>query len=392
MFCNNCGNQIPDHVKFCPKCGMSTGETVTQPQHPNYGYQPAPQQEQPNYSYQPAPQQEQPNYGYQPAPQQEQPNYSYQPAPQPKPQKPRRAKAPVKVTAGQRVISVILCIFIFIFSFAACFIGVTRATFTSANIRNMCSAGDLTALKITDGGTQKTVAEYLVGNINSQVVDYYKIDENRMNRVLSDSRVNSVVADFVNDYAQLFIFGKKPLYLSEDGVLNELKKLDTVLSTNLNGYSFSGKTDTSKDIIDIKNDMAKGGKLAFLNERNLQDILHVDPYLISNAFSVWVMIVLILLAVALTVLLFLVNKWRIQPSFQCFGVTAIVIGGVFLAIALGALIVSFVFNIYFLGALLRTLAIPSLIFGLVFTAVGVVLVLIAHFMKKRAKALSAEKI
>ena len=29
MFCKNCGNQIPDGVRFCPKCGKVTGAVLS---------------------------------------------------------------------------------------------------------------------------------------------------------------------------------------------------------------------------------------------------------------------------------------------------------------------------------------------------------------------------
>ncbi len=71
-FCNNCGNQINDGAKFCPKCGQIIEGTPQQQgnQQPGQGYQqPGQGYQQPRQGYQ------QPNYAYQ------QPNQGYQQQP-----------------------------------------------------------------------------------------------------------------------------------------------------------------------------------------------------------------------------------------------------------------------------------------------------------------------
>ena len=35
MYCNNCGNVIPDGVAFCPACGAPAQTQQAQPQNPN---------------------------------------------------------------------------------------------------------------------------------------------------------------------------------------------------------------------------------------------------------------------------------------------------------------------------------------------------------------------
>lgn len=46
MFCNNCGNQIPDNSTFCPNCGTAFSQPQQpqqpqyQPQYPQYPQQP----------------------------------------------------------------------------------------------------------------------------------------------------------------------------------------------------------------------------------------------------------------------------------------------------------------------------------------------------------------
>ncbi|HOP09913.1 MAG TPA: zinc ribbon domain-containing protein [Oscillospiraceae bacterium] len=68
MFCNNCGQQIPDNAAFCPKCGhsISPSPAKTAPT-PDPAPAPVYQQPAPTYQPQPAPVYQQPVYQAQPA-------------------------------------------------------------------------------------------------------------------------------------------------------------------------------------------------------------------------------------------------------------------------------------------------------------------------------------
>lgn len=53
-FCRNCGNQVSDGIKFCPKCGQAVDGTSQQQvyQQPNQAYQQQQVYQQPNQAYQ----------------------------------------------------------------------------------------------------------------------------------------------------------------------------------------------------------------------------------------------------------------------------------------------------------------------------------------------------
>lgn len=100
MFCNNCGNQIPDNSAFCPNCGAA----FSQPQQPVYQQPQQPQYGQPQYGQ---PQYGQPQYGQ---PQYGQPQYG-QPGGYMPPQKP--AEEPGKGMAIASLVLGILSFFCF---------------------------------------------------------------------------------------------------------------------------------------------------------------------------------------------------------------------------------------------------------------------------------------
>ena len=77
MFCKNCGQEIPEGVKFCGNCGTPVAVQAPEPQpapaqQPQYQAAPQPQYQAPQPQYQ-QPQYQQPVYAA-PAAQQEQPN------------------------------------------------------------------------------------------------------------------------------------------------------------------------------------------------------------------------------------------------------------------------------------------------------------------------------
>jgi hypothetical protein len=53
MFCESCGNQLPDNAKFCTACGATTGRPQTAPAQP--AYTPPPPPAQPVYNHASAP-------------------------------------------------------------------------------------------------------------------------------------------------------------------------------------------------------------------------------------------------------------------------------------------------------------------------------------------------
>ncbi|NCA98687.1 MAG: zinc ribbon domain-containing protein [Clostridia bacterium] len=62
MFCESCGNQLPDNAKFCTACGATTGRSQAAPAQPAYtppptqpAYTPPPPPAQPAYTHSAAP-------------------------------------------------------------------------------------------------------------------------------------------------------------------------------------------------------------------------------------------------------------------------------------------------------------------------------------------------
>ncbi len=88
MFCQNCGNQIPENTSFCPSCGAMTQQGQPQ-QAPQFEQaQQVPQYGQPQYS--------QPQYG-----QPQYPQYPQQPGyGQPKPSEPGKGMATASLVLG----------------------------------------------------------------------------------------------------------------------------------------------------------------------------------------------------------------------------------------------------------------------------------------------------
>ena len=391
MFCEKCGYQIQGFSKFCPKCGASLADQgFTQPAQgqntgnnnfvnntapANNAYNPA--QAPANNAYNPA--QAPANNNYNPA----QDPYSYRYQPQQQNFRPQAAakplSPPVKTKPVQRVFSIILSILIFSITTSIAFIVISRATFSSKSVKDASKSGQISDITITENGKEKKLAEYLLGNINKDVVRDYKIDEKKIKTILNSSEVKSIITDLTVDYTQLFVYGKDSAYLNEDSIMKDIQSVDQVVYKNT-GYRFS-----SKDYSDIRKDLQNGGKYSFLTESGLKNDVFkgADPKVFSLLFSIPLLIILIIIDLGLIFVIFLINKWKLKLPFTVLGISFMAFGFITLCYSLVAFILSSVFNIYIVSGLITSAAVGNLIFGLVFLALGVVMFILSIKFRKR---------
>ena len=391
MFCEKCGYQIQGFSKFCPKCGASLADQgFTQPAQgqntgnnnfvnntapANNAYNPA--QAPANNAYNPA--QAPANNNYNPA----QDPYSYRYQPQQQNFRPQAAakplSPPVKTKPVQRVFSIILSILIFYITTSIAFIVISRATFSSKSVKDASKSGQISDITITENGKEKKLAEYLLGNINKDVVRDYKIDEEKIKTILNSSEVKSIITDLTVDYTQLFVYGKDSAYLNEDSIMKDIQSVDQVVYKNT-GYRFS-----SKDYSDIRKDLQNGGKYSFLTESGLKNDVFkgADPKVFSLLFSIPLLIILIIIDLGLIFVIFLINKWKLKLPFTVLGISFMAFGFITLCYSLVAFILSSVFNIYIVSGLITSAAVGNLIFGLVFLALGVVMFILSIKFRKR---------
>ena len=369
MFCEKCGYQIQGFSKFCPKCGASLADQgFTQPaQGQNTGNN--------NFVNNTAPA----NNNYNPA----QDPYSYRYQPQQQNFRPQAAakplSPPVKTKPVQRVFSIILSILIFSITTSIAFIVISRATFSSKSVKDASKSGQISDITITENGKEKKLAEYLLGNINKDVVRDYKIDEEKIKTILNSSEVKSIITDLTVDYTQLFVYGKDSAYLNEDSIMKDIQSVDQVVYKNT-GYRFS-----SKDYSDIRKDLQNGGKYSFLTESGLKNDVFkgADPKVFSLLFSIPLLIILIIIDLGLIFVIFLINKWKLKLPFTVLGISFMAFGFITLCYSLVAFILSSVFNIYIVSGLITSAAVGNLIFGLVFLALGVVMFILSIKFRKR---------
>ena len=391
MFCEKCGYQIQGFSKFCPKCGASLADQgFTQPAQgqntgnnnfvnntapANNAYNPA--QAPANNAYNPA--QAPANNNYNPAQdpysnryQRQQQNFRPQAAAKP-------LSPPVKTKPVQRVFSIILSILIFSITTSIAFIVISRATFSSKSVKDASKSGQISDITITENGKEKKLAEYLLGNINKDVVRDYKIDEEKIKTILNSSEVKSIITDLTVDYTQLFVYGKDSAYLNEDSIMKDIQSVDQVVYKNT-GYRFS-----SKDYSDIRKDLQNGGKYSFLTESGLKNDVFkgADPKVFSLLFSIPLLIILIIIDLGLIFVIFLINKWKLKLPFTVLGISFMAFGFITLCYSLVAFILSSVFNIYIVSGLITSAAVGNLIFGLVFLALGVVMFILSIKFRKR---------
>ena len=375
MFCGKCGYEIRGEAKFCPKCGadVKMPDAAQTPSVPTYtednprmvAADDHVRQSQQEYYGEPQPPAAN-GYGYE--------------SPRSKPQ-PKQQKPPQRSTGGQIALSILICVFIYIFTSAAFSVIVTRTALSEDSVRGAAKSGEITSITVDKDGKLVALSEYIVSNINSKLVSKNDITSKKVDSVLRSDRVKKLIEDLAVDFTGMFVFGKEPVHLYEDKIMDDIESLDAVVYREI-GYHF-----TDKDYSDIKNDLQKNGKLSFLVKDNIKSFFGgVEPTVFSAMFSVPVIIVCVVIDLVLLFLLFLVNKRRVKLPFLILGITFMVFGVGCLFESLAAAILSSVFNIYIVSGVLGSFSIPLLIIGLIFATTGAVMFIIQLKIRKRDNA------
>ena len=289
-----------------------------------------------------------------------------------------RRKAYHPTTAGRRVASFFVCLLMLIFGFATLLIGSCRIAFTESNVRKAYHKGSLADLKVDTDEGEKTLTRILMDNVvDSETYLPIPLEETAVNLFLSGSRINTFAENLAVDFTQFFIFGRKPSLLNGAAVTEFLTSISDEIEDSI-AYPMS-----AGDILYI-GQRIDGGDLSFLsideNGNYFKQKYGVDPYVISTAFSVWMLILSAGLFVLCVVLVFVIHHGNLPAGLAANGKAFIFFGVINTLIAAGLLVFSFIKNIFLVSELIRGFAfvmggisIAVLIVGIVFSVIKTIL-------------------
>ena len=482
MFCNKCGNQMPDTAKFCPKCGNRVApradvrtNVVTNPAPANqelktsfYGNsvqnpgpsgnpiqnrqtplreqpikisgptqtQPAREPVQPAWSgaQTPAapdpvsPPVSRPVWPNQPEPAaEEKPVEIYEPVPvnrAEKKEKPQLVLGP-KPSAGKRVVAVFLCIFIFLFGLIGSLLGAARMAYSEKSIDRMME-------KIMDGYDEDANEDELVGvgeltlpsgdalwkvmydaaSENMDLNDQYGISKSEFRTIMGEpftadifgNRLKDIFGYLLGsrDFPETFLRDIANEIEENEGTKRKPGRIAEIANRDDTKYVFAeddlGGFDHLFNESELKEKLGVGDAKKF-TELDLRNMITENPEegkdsfwhdidvlgVIKSLFSLWMLILVCGVVVALLVLLFVLLRSYLRSAFTRSGVTLI---------SLGALVALCGGGIYaaanrillstLLAALLNPLAISLLIIGGGTLVIGLIFaVIIRPLCRKR---------
>lgn len=286
-----------------------------------------------------------------------------------------------RTTAGRRVVSILLCLLMLLFSFLALIIGTCRIALTESNVRRAYQKGTLADLSITTDEGEKSLSEILMENVvdakTNKLIPLKKTD---VDRFLQGSVVNNFTENLVVDFTQFFIFGKTPGLLNSKSITDFLSSISRDIDQQIS-YAMSDQD------IQYIGQRIDGGDLSFLsidsNGGYFKVKYGVDPFIISNAFSVWSLAICAGLAVVCVILIFAVNHGNAPAGLSFNGTTMILFGTLNTLIAAALLILSLIKKIFLLSELLRLIAFSMGAVSIVILILGILFAVIKTVLRNR---------
>lgn len=335
MYCGKCGHNVPDGVKFCPKCGHGM------PQKKQQAPQPKPVEH----------------------------KAESMPVQQPKTPTPVNQPKPVKKeksSIASRIISIILCIFLFVFSSSAMTVGIARMVLSKSNVKAICSEVKLSDVNIVYKGKTLYLTDFIMDVVSEDAVEKYGISKKDVEKILDNKTINNYIEDATVEYVAYIAFGEEPEILDVDSILGMIKDCSKVI------YDETGFEFTDADFEDLEDEL-KNGSMKFLIVTEIDDVIGFDPAIVSVVLSIPVLVTLCVLSVAMIVLLLLCNKCKVKYLFAYTGMTSIVLGAMMLLSALASFILKTVSDVYLVELLLNAIIFDVAIFGLVALVLGIVM-------------------
>ena len=384
-FCTKCGNPIVKGGAFCTSCGAALPKQPVQ----TSLYTPQPQPEQPQ-SVQPQPEQPQP---VQPQPVQPQPVQPQPVQPQPVQSQPSAApaapKKPAKRKAGALLVSIYLCVTIFVL--ASCLnvvMGLRRVTTAEKGTELAMSAFrgiDLTEVKaakvVADDDYKGSVADWIVERAMEESADKDQFDKKDFENYLAESKMIKSLTEHTGSLVWDIRNGVEGEELTTDDMRKMLENDKKMIKKHLN-FNIN-----EKDIDKIITELERTKALDYTNPGTLQRKAPALYYTIQYGLSDMVVMGLAALLAVCALLLFLVNRGRLRTFFGDMGVTLIFAGGACVCcslalVAFGGWLFDSFKKLSFFGGAVSFVASNSMLPAMITLALGVGLLVAKLFIKK----------
>jgi len=367
MYCNKCGTKIKDGNNTCANCGNELKESY------NYNNSGEKTVYIPNYQ----------NDGY---------------AEGANPVK--KAGPPTKEyksSAGQKILSVLMCVFIFVFAAADITVMIFRKNINKESIGEIIRDFDIMSVQVDsvitetlpesagiDLNDEDSLAIWIYNNLNAEDRERYNITVSNIKAIYRKSNIKDFIQDKLNNYIDYYMNGVAFEPVSSKDIIRLVKRNASVIRKET-GYEL--------DDLDYKNIETMLEESEVLENFTVSAIDRSAGVSVSRfkfAVSIYAVIILTVVQLLLLAVILFINKMRMRSVCIYGGITYLVCGLIF---AVGGAITYFSVD-----ALLRNIKANlgnfpvekivdsicgSLVSaGLITAGAGVLLIIIYYILKK----------
>lgn len=276
---------------------------------------------------------------------------------------------------GNPVLSVALCILLFLTALLSCLTGAVRSSFDDDTVDEMLDdieLSDFDLLRDAKTGENVKLSEYIYSLCDQETLDKYNLTQDDIDEVIKELEWKDFATETLSDLFNYLLRGET-YELKADDITDLIKENEELLTEKLNGFKFDYKKIEDKLDEEV---------MPMLDTDGLRQSIGMDPSLIQAAFSLIAQLVFIGLAVIAALLILIVNHFAVQPTLGYIGMTGIVLGGLSLIGSVVGMVIFSMDGFKFIGAVLSTFAMNLLIIGAVVLAAGVLLFVLARILKK----------
>lgn len=318
-----------------------------------------------------------------------QPTPAVQPAPQApvKPQKP--AKPPYKRKAGTVIVSILLCILVFLFATVLTVLLSLREATTKESgtqlVSDMFQSVDVTQIPaaslVADADYEGSLADWIVEKAKEQNKGVEQFDQGDFEDYLAESAMVQQLSEQMGSLVWNVRQDDRGEELKAEDIRTLLENDRELIQKHLH-FNIS-----EKDIDKVVAEMENAKVLDYMSVRTLRREASGVFYATQYGLSLWVLIVIAVLTVGAMLLVCMANRWKFIPISNDLGVTLTLSGSLILLPSLvlmgfGGLLFQSLEGLSFIGSVISGLMGNFLIPSLIVFATGVVLLIAKTIGKK----------
>ena len=345
--CPNCGAVMHPEHRFCGNCGASENPAADEP-----AVQVPPQT-------------------------------AAQPSESAKPDRHKERNFYPRRGVWRTLLAIMLCFFIFLWSFAALAVFNVRWTVTGDAFQ-LCMSAVIDSIDLTlihasnvisgDEAAGKTLADWTAELISSKYEDPIEVTAEQLDTFLDASTIPDFISQKLSDVL-------RDIYNGTDTASITTTEIEALLTENAPVMQeVFGAQLSQAGIGDLAAALDRMGALNYLNTASLQKNLAPVVYAVQFLLSYWVIGFFSVLALASMILLAVVNKWKMLRTCGDIGISLTVTSGVLILAGLFVMVLPNVWNMIFpiamIGTISGTVLTSGLIPSLIVLGVGVLMIVI----------------